>query len=138
MEKLALLSKLNQLCENTLVQHLGMEITDAGSDFLCGKMPVDSRTHQPHGLLHGGASAAFAETLGSIAAGLQVDHTVNTVVGVEINCSHLRSVTSGFVYGKAIPLKLGKKIQVWEIKIHREDGKLSCISRLSVAVIKKA
>ncbi|SVC15501.1 uncharacterized protein METZ01_LOCUS268355 [marine metagenome] len=116
---------------------MGIEITDFGPDYFCGKMPVDHRTVQPYGLLHGGASAVLAESLGSIAGGMQVNRDTQTVVGVEINCNHLRSARDGWVYGKATPVKIGRKIQVWNIEIKNEDEKLVSVSRLTLAVIDK-
>jgi 1,4-dihydroxy-2-naphthoyl-CoA hydrolase len=137
MEKKIALEKINEFGKNTMVDHLGIEITDIGSDYICGKMPVDERTVQPFGLLHGGASAALAETLGSIAGGIQVNRDTQTVVGIEINCNHLRSARDGGVYGKAMPIKLGRKIQVWNIEIKNEDEKMVAVSRLTLAVIDK-
>jgi 1,4-dihydroxy-2-naphthoyl-CoA hydrolase len=100
-------------------------------------MPVDHRTVQPYGLLHGGASAVLAETLGSIAGGMQVNLETQSVVGVEINCNHLRSARDGWVYGIATPVKIGRKIHVWNIEIKNEDDKLVAVSRLTLAVINK-
>lgn len=120
-----------------MVDHLGIEITETGPDFLCGKMPVDHRTHQPMGLLHGGASVALAETLASIGATLQVDPNQKFCVGLEINANHVRSVSEGWVYGKATAIHVGKKTQVWETKITNENGELVCISRMTVAIIDK-
>lgn len=120
-----------------MVEHLGIEITESGPDFLCGKMPVDHRTHQPMGLLHGGASVALAETLASIGAALQVDLTKKACVGLEINANHVRGVREGWVYGRATALHIGKRTQVWETKITNETGDLVCISRMTVAVIDK-
>ena len=137
MEKKIALEKINEFGKNTMVDHLGIEITDIGSDYICGKMPVDERTIQPFGLLHGGASAVLAESLGSIAGGMQVNRETQTVVGVEINCNHLRSARDGWVYGKAMPIKLGRKIQVWNIEIKNEDEKMVAVSRLTLAVIDK-
>jgi len=137
MDKKIALKKMNAFSKNTMVEHLGIEITDFGDDFICGKMPVDHRTIQPFGLLHGGASAALAETLGSIAGGIHVNRDTQTVVGVEINCNHLRSTRDGWVHGKATPIKLGRKIQVWNIEIKNDDEKTVAVSRLTLAVIKK-
>ena len=100
-------------------------------------MPVDHQTKQPYGLLHGGASVAFAETLGSIGAGMQIDYNNQSVVGIEINASHLKSIKKGWVYGRAQPLRVGKTIQVWDINITDKDDNLICVSRLTLAVIKK-
>ena len=138
MDKQDALKRINTFQDNTMTEQIGIEITDFGDDFICGKMPVDHRTVQPFGLLHGGASATFAETLGSIAGGLKVDRELQTVVGVEINCNHLRSAKDGWVYGKATPVKIGRKIQVWNIEIKNDDEKLVCVSRLTLAVVNKS
>ena len=137
MNKNKALQKLNDFQKNTITEVLGIEITDFGPDYFCGKMPVDHRTVQPYGLLHGGASAVLAESLGSIAGGMQVNRDTQTVVGVEINCNHLRSARDGWVYGKATPVKIGRKIQVWNIEIKNDDGKMVAVSRLTLAVIDK-
>ena len=131
------LQKINEFQKNTITDVLGIEITDIGSDYICGKMPVDERTIQPFGLLHGGASAVLVESLGSIAGGMQVNREIQTVVGVEINCNHLRSARGGWVFGKATPIKIGRKIHVWNIEIKNDDGKLVAVSRLTLAVIDK-
>ncbi|WP_207493455.1 hotdog fold thioesterase [Aridibaculum aurantiacum] len=123
--------------QNTLGSHLGIQFTEIGEDFLKGTMPVDHRTHQPYGLLHGGASAALAETLGSVAGALVVDREKYQVVGLEINANHIRSVQSGLVTGIASPIHIGRSTQVWEIRIVDEREKLVCISRLTVAVLSK-
>jgi uncharacterized protein (TIGR00369 family) len=120
----------------TLVDALGIEITELTDDYLEGRMPVDGRTHQPAGLLHGGASVALAETLGSLAATLRVDRTKQACVGLEINANHLKGVRNGWVRGRATPVHLGRSTQVWEIRItHEETGALVCISRITMAVI---
>ena len=137
MNKKKALQKLNDFQKNTIVEVLGIEITDFGPEYFCGKMPVDNRTVQPYGLLHGGASVVLAESLGSIAGGMQVNRDTQTVVGVEINCNHLRSARDGWVYGKATPLKIGRKIQVWNIEIKNDDGKMVAFSRLTLSVIGK-
>ena len=137
MNKAKALETMNSFGNNTMVAHLGIEIIDFGDNFICGKMPVDNRTVQPYGLLHGGASAVLAETLGSIAGGMQVDRTTKNVVGVEINCNHLRIVNNGSVYGKATPVKIGKTIQVWNIEIKNDHGEMVAVSRLTLAVIDK-
>ena len=128
---------LNESSKNSMVEHLGIIYTDVGPEFITAKMPVDHRTHQPLGLLHGGASVALAETLGSVAASFSVDHREYTCVGIEINANHIRSVTEGWVIGTATPLHLGKSTQIWQISINNESGELVCISRLTLAVIKK-
>jgi 1,4-dihydroxy-2-naphthoyl-CoA hydrolase len=128
-------AQLQPLGKNTMGDHLGIEFTEVGEDFLKGRMPVDNRTRQPYGLLHGGASVALAETLGSVAAAFVVDRRSYNTVGLEINANHLRGVREGFVTGIARPLHLGKTTHVWEIRIHDERDKLVCISRLTVAII---
>ena len=138
MDKQDALKQINTFQKNTMTEQIGIEITDFGDDFICGRMPIDHRTIQPFGLLHGGASATLAETLGSIAGGLKVDRELQTVVGVEINCNHLRSAKNGWVYGKATPVKIGRKIQVWNIEIKNDDEKLVCVSRLTLAVVNKS
>jgi 1,4-dihydroxy-2-naphthoyl-CoA hydrolase len=137
MDKQKAIEQINIFGKNTMMDSLGIKITDFGDGYISGKMPVDERTIQPFGLLHGGASAALAETLGSIAGGMKVDHEGKTVVGIEINCNHLRSVRSGWVNGIAKPIKLGKKIQVWNIEIKNDSDDLVAVSRLTLAVIDK-
>lgn len=132
------LEAILQFSQNTMVSHLGIEITGMGPDYLSGSMPVDERTVQPARILHGGASVALAETLGSIASSLHVDMQKNTVVGLEINANHVRSVPEGKkVFGKATAVHLGRKTHIWEIRITNEEDKLVCISRLTMAVIPK-
>ena len=123
--------------KGNMSEHLGIEITDVRPDVLTGRMPVDHRTKQPMGLLHGGASVVLAETLGSIAAHASVDTDLYYCVGLEINANHIRSVREGFVYGTARPLHVGRKTQVWEVRISNDKQQLVCISRLTVAVIYK-
>jgi 1,4-dihydroxy-2-naphthoyl-CoA hydrolase len=137
MEKQEKLQRINEGIQNTMTSAIGIEITDIGNGFICGKMPVDERTTQPFGLLHGGASAALAETLGSIGGGIKVYQNNETVVGIEINANHLKSARDGWVYGKATPIRIGKKIQVWNIEITNESNDLICVSRLTLAVIPK-
>jgi len=137
MDKQKALIKINNFTHNTMNSVIGIEITDFGEDYVCGKMPVNECTIQPYGILHGGASVALAESLGSIAGGMQVDRDVKTVVGIEINANHLKSIREGWVYGKATPIRIGKKIQVWNIKITNDSNDLICVSRLTLAVIKK-
>ena len=132
----ATLDQLNALSRNTLMEPLGIVFTELGADYLRATMPVDARTHQPYGLLHGGASAALAETLGSTAAGLCVGEDEG-VVGIEINANHLRGARAGVVTGTARPLHVGRSTQVWEMKIEDEAGELVCISRLTLAVIRR-
>lgn len=123
--------------DNNLGAHLGMAFAELGPDYLKGTMPVDHRTRQPYGLLHGGASVALAETLGSVASALVVDHSKFMCVGLEINANHVRSARNGFVTGTCTPVHLGKSTHVWDIRIHDERDKLVCISRLTVAIIKR-
>ena len=137
MDKTYLLKKFKDRCASTLVETLGIEVTDFGDRYICGKMPVDQRTKQPFGLLHGGASVALAETLGSMGAGMQIDLNTHAVVGIEINASHLKAVANGWVFGRATAVRVGRKIQVWEIDIVDEKENPVCKSRLSLAVIEK-
>ena len=126
------LEVLNQLAPNTMLEALGIKFTEVGEDFLKATMPVDQRTKQPMGLLHGGASAALAESLGSVAAYLSSPDPLNTsIVGVEINANHLKAVRKGLVTGKVYPIKIGKSIQVWQIDIEDEEKNLICTSRLT-------
>jgi len=127
---------LNALSRDTLMEPLGIVFTELGPDYLRGTMPVDARTRQPYGLLHGGASVALAETLGSTAAGLCVEPGQG-VVGIEINANHLAGVREGLVTGTARALHVGRSTQVWEIRIEDADGRLACISRLTLAVIRR-
>lgn len=131
------LHALNKLATNTLAENLGIEFTAIGDDYLEAKMPVDRRTHQPFGLLHGGASVALAETLGSVAASFCIDLTTQFCVGLEINANHIRGVKNGFVTGTAKAVHIGKKTQVWEIRITDEKKDIVCISRITIAVLDK-
>ena len=126
---------LNQLGKGSMTDHLEIRYTAIGADFLEAEMPVNSKTKQPFGLLHGGANVVLAESLGSVAAYLTLDNEHQAAVGLEINANHLRAVHQGKVKGTAKPIHVGKKTQVWEIKIHDEEGKLSCISRITLAII---
>jgi len=116
------------------VGNLGIEFTELGEDFLRGTMPVDHRTKQPYGLLHGGSSVLLAETLGSFAANLCVDPAEGQMVGLEINANHLRAMTSGTVTGTARPIHVGRSTQVWDIRIEDEQGRAVCVSRLTLAL----
>jgi 1,4-dihydroxy-2-naphthoyl-CoA hydrolase len=127
--------QLNTPTRKTMASHLGIEFTEVGEDYLAARMPVDERTIQAFGLLHGGASVALAETLGSVAAALTIDLSQKMPVGMEINANHLRPVTSGWVLGIAKPIHIGSSTQVWEIRITTEAGKLVCISRITLAVV---
>ncbi len=128
---------LNAISANTMVEHLGIEFIAIGEDSITARMPVDHRTVQPAGMLHGGASVALAETLGSVAATLCVNPAETTCVGLEINANHIRSVRSGFVTGVARPLHLGNSTHVWDIRIHDEQERLVCVCRLTMAVLKR-
>jgi 1,4-dihydroxy-2-naphthoyl-CoA hydrolase len=129
------LDQLNGMSENTLMQALGIRFTEAGEDYLRGSMPVDARTHQPYGILHGGASVALAETLGSSAAMCCIDPANAVTVGLDINANHVRAVRSGTVTGTARPVHMGRTTQVWEIRIENGSGQLVCIARLTMAVV---
>lgn len=128
------LEEINTLSQSCMVGHVGIKITEMGDDYLIGTMPVDQRTKQPVGLLHGGASLVLAETLGSIAGSMACNEG-STCVGIEINGNHLRKATQGIVTGTARPIHIGKRTQVWDIRIKNEDGKTVCISRLTLAVV---
>ena len=128
------LDRINAWNHGSLVEHLGMRITEVGEDYVRGTMPVDARTKQPFGLLHGGASVALAESLGSLAGTLCLE-TSEMAVGLDINANHVRAVTEGIVTGTARALHLGRNTQVWEIRIEDERGKLVCISRLTLAIL---
>jgi 1,4-dihydroxy-2-naphthoyl-CoA hydrolase len=130
------LEDLNGSQGGTLIKTLGIGFSEIGDDYLCGTMPVDERTKQPFGLLHGGASVALAETLGSVAATMCVDNAQFVCVGQEINANHVRAVSSGLVTGTARALHIGGRTHVWTIEIVNEAGKLVCISRLTMAVIR--
>ncbi|MGE8280552.1 MAG: hotdog fold thioesterase [Stenotrophomonas sp.] len=131
------LQQVNALSRDTLIDHLGIVFTAAGEDWLQATMPVDQRTKQPYGLLHGGASVVLAETLGSSAGNLCVDPSQQVCVGLEINANHLRAARSGVVTGTARALHVGRTTQVWEIRIEDEAAKPVCISRLTLAVVAK-
>jgi 1,4-dihydroxy-2-naphthoyl-CoA hydrolase len=130
-------NSLNAWAPNTLAEQLGIEFVTIGEDYLEARMPVDHRTHQPFGLLHGGASVALAETMGSVAATLCVDATKQFCVGLEVNANHIRGVKEGFVTGITKPIHIGKKTQVWETRISTPDGDLVCVSRITMAVLDK-
>ena len=121
--------------KGTMVEHIGIKITALGNNFLSGTMPVDHRTTQPMGILHGGASAALAETLGSLAANFVIDEQKKYCVGIDINANHIRSAKKGLVTGTARPIHIGSSTQVWSIEIVDEQKKLVCISRLTLAVL---
>ena len=120
---------------NTMIERIGIKITEIGDDYVRGTMPVDARTHQPYGLLHGGASVALAETLGSLGAMMCADAKTHLAVGLDINANHSRGVTDGIVTGTARPIHLGRTTQVWEIRIEDERLRLIGIARLTVAIV---
>ena len=134
-DKTLTVEKLKPLGHNTMATHIGIEWVEVGENFIKAKMPVDQRTNQPYGLLHGGASCVLAETLGSVASAMAIDHSKFYCVGIEINANHIRGVREGYVTGVVQPLHLGSTTHVWDIKIHDEKEKLVCVSRLTVAVL---
>lgn len=131
------IADLAPLGKDTMAEHIGIEWVEAGEDFLSARMPVDKRTLQPYGLLHGGASLALAETLGSVAAAMVVDPQKFYCVGLEINANHVRSARDGYVTGVAKPIHIGGTTHVWDIKIYDEREKLVCVSRITVAILKQ-
>ena len=131
------LEAMNAHSEGTMMIQLGIVYTEIGPDFLCGTMPVDHRTKQPAGLLHGGASAALAETLGSMGSMSIIDLEKQSIVGIEINANHIRSVKAGHVHGKATLIMRSRKLHVWEIRIINDNGQLVCLSRLTIMVLEK-
>ena len=131
------LDQLKNGSKDTLMEHLGIDYLEIGDDYLKARMPVDSRTKQTVGILHGGASAALAETLGSVAASMCIDRERKNIVGLEINANHIRPVNGGWVTGITTPIHVGNTTQIWEIRIYNEQEKLVCISRLTVANIDK-
>jgi 1,4-dihydroxy-2-naphthoyl-CoA hydrolase len=126
--------QLNAWAAGTAVSHLGIELLEQGEDFIRGRLPVDARTKQPFGLLHGGASVALAETLGSIGANLCLDDPAVQAAGIEINANHLRAATEGWVVGTATPIHVGKATQVWDIRIVDERERPVCVARLTLAI----
>ena len=129
------LEALNQMSADSAVSHLGIEFTEIGDDYLVARMPVDRRTQQPMGLLHGGASALLAETLGSVATYLIIDFGRQRGVGIELNISHLRSARQGYVLGRVQPIRVGRRTHVWDIRIDDEAGKAIAVARLTMAII---
>lgn len=131
------LKDINALNKNTMMEHLGIEFTEVGENYIIAKMPVDKRTHQPMGLLHGGASAALIESMGSLGSALSVDLGKQQIVGVEVNANHIRGERSGFVFGKANLIHEGRTTHIWQVDITNEDGKLVSTGRLTVLVKNK-
>jgi len=125
---------INNFNKDTLVAHLGIEIVEVGSDFIKSKMPVDHRTRQPMGLLHGGASVVLSESVGSMASWLVTADQTKNIVGIEVNANHLKSAKSGFVFGITKPIRIGRTLHVWNTEIYDEDDILLCVSRLTVMV----
>jgi 1,4-dihydroxy-2-naphthoyl-CoA hydrolase len=128
------LDELNAMSENTIMEALGIKFTELGSNFIKASMPVDRRTVQPAGILHGGASVVLAETLGSLASTLIIDTTQFYAVGLEVNANHIRPGLSGNVYGQATPIHLGRSTHIWHIIVTNEEEKLVCVSRLTIAI----
>jgi 1,4-dihydroxy-2-naphthoyl-CoA hydrolase len=129
------LAELNKFARNTILKVLDIKITGVGEDYIEATMPVDKRTHQVYGILHGGASVVLAETLGSMGAMLTVDQNKYHCLGVDVNANHIRAVKSGIVKGRATPIHIGRSTQVWHIEIKNEAGELVCISRLTMVVV---
>lgn len=129
------LAEIVPLNNVNMLAHVGLELTEIGPDFLRGRMPVDARTQQPFGIFHGGATVVLAESLGSIAANMVIDPSLQYAVGLEVNANHLRSVRSGWVTGTARAIHIGRSTQVWEIQMQDDAGKPSAISRLTMAVL---
>ncbi len=129
--------RINAMHKGNMLEHIGIVCTEVGEDYIVATMPVDHRTKQPYGLLHGGASVVLAETLGSIGAHCTIDSSKQYAVGLDINANHIRSAKSGIVTGISRPIHIGRKTQVWEIKIHDENQKLTCISRITMAIVEK-
>jgi 1,4-dihydroxy-2-naphthoyl-CoA hydrolase len=132
-----MVAEINALGQNTMGEWLGIEFTDIGEDYLKARMPVNERTRQPYGLLHGGASAVLAETMGSVASALVIDPKQYICVGLEINANHIRGVREDYVFGTVLPLHIGGSTHVWDIRIIDSQEKLVCISRLTVAILKQ-
>jgi len=131
------LQRLNAINENTLAGHIGIEFTEIGSDYLIARMPVDERTVQPYKILHGGASVVLSETLGSQAAAVLLDLDKQYHVGLELNANHIKSISSGYVYGRVTPIHIGRSTHVWETRITDEKNSLICISKLTVAILNR-
>ena len=132
------LEQLNESSKGNMVGFLGIVFTEISESYICAKMPVDERTKQPMGLLHGGASVVLAESIGSIASWMTLENPdKQAAVGIEINANHIKSAREGFVYAKCTPLKIGRTLHIWDIKITDEKGDLVCVSRLTTAIIDK-
>lgn len=129
------MTQLGEIGKNTIADSLGMEITEIGEGVVHGKLPVDSRTHQPYGLLHGGASVVLAETLGSVGSYFLVEGSGKGAVGIEVNANHVKGVRTGWVHGVATLVHRGGKLHVWSIEIRDDEGELVCTSRLTVMIV---
>lgn len=129
------LAEISAYNDRNMLRHVGLELLEIGPDYLVGRMPVDERTKQTFGLFHGGASVVLAESIGSIAANMVVNPETHYAVGLEVNCNHLQSAREGWVTGIASPIRIGKTTQVWEIRMSGDDGQLTAISRLTMAVV---
>lgn len=125
----------NQMNKGTIGEHLEILMTDVGDDYITGTMPADARTFQPYGVVHGGANVVLAESLGSIAGAHVIDFATSKCLGQEVSASHLRPVSSGLVTGTARPIHLGRRSHIWEIRLTNDEGKLTCISKLTLAII---
>ena len=132
------LSAIKKMCENTIDNYLDIEIIDVGDNFLSGKIPVNSNTAQPFGIIHGGANIVLAESLGSIASAHVINSETEICFGQEVNASHVRPVSSGFVTGTASPIHLGKRSHIWQIELKNDENKLSCFVKLTMAIKKRA
>lgn len=132
------LSAIKKMCENTIDNYLGIEIIDVGDNFLSGRIPVNSNTAQPFGIIHGGANIVLAESLGSIASAHVINSDTEICFGQEVNASHVRPVSSGFVTGTASPIHLGKRSHIWQIELKNDENKLSCFVKLTMAIKKRA
>jgi 1,4-dihydroxy-2-naphthoyl-CoA hydrolase len=133
----ASIKTIENISKGSMTEHLGIRFLELGNDYLSAKMPVDHRTCQPYGILHGGASLVLAETLGSVAASCVIDVSKHIAVGLEINGNHVKSVSEGYVVGVAKPIHIGGKTHIWEVKITNENDQLVCISRITLAIIDK-
>ncbi len=131
------LPRVNEIAKGSMLDYLGIEFTEVGPDFLRASMPVDHRTKQPFGILHGGASVVLAESIGSMAANLCIGLKNKAAVGLDISANHIRQVVEGRVIGTARPLHIGGRTQVWEIRIENERGQLVCVSRLTILVVNR-
>lgn len=128
--------KLNAMCQGNMLEHVGISIVGIDETGLTGTMPVDDRTRQPFGILHGGASVVLAESLASMAASCTVDPSTSSVVGLEVNANHIRAIKSGVITGRAEPIHIGKSTQVWEVRL-KSEGKLASIHRITMAVLER-